>query len=161
MSGIVRALVWTDYVPEVGFAEAIRLRNANRLHGTSCVQELILINSGCSEDRAKSALGDITWVIGNSGSRTSRLLPPNLVASLGLTVESEAELLQLPHTSTYLNPASLPICQGMLIGISNPILAGFTTWSFGGSGSPCSTYDSTSLRATSWAISVHSAIVRP
>jgi hypothetical protein len=35
-------------------------------------------------------------MIGNSGSRTGRLIPPDLVAPLRLTVEGEAEPLQFP-----------------------------------------------------------------
>jgi hypothetical protein len=78
----------------------------------SGVEELILINSGSSKDRAKSALGEITRMIGNSCSRTGHLIPPDLVASLGLTVEGEAKSLQLPHHIGIFEPSKPPHLSG-------------------------------------------------
>jgi len=127
------------------------------------VDEFFDIQSSLFNNCPERALGNIfTRMIRNNGASARDRIKPNFVTTFGMPVENKAGLTefvndfgwlerwQMTHRSTGTGILISSLKCGFLPGVR-----------FLGSGSPCSIQDSMILRATSSAISMVSAIVRP
>lgn len=115
----------------------------------SSAKKVVDVDATFLQDRSQSPLGDWLRVTNESRSPTARFMPPNLVASACLSVESEAEgakfagnLSVFEARQTSHHPTPIGIVKSSGLELSRPTSAG-------GKGSPCSRHDSAILRATS------------